>query len=90
MNVRAVERQSVEENLRRALEREEFTLQYQPKIDLKSGKITGAEALIRWIHPKRGPVSPAQFIPVPAGADLDGCRAGPRDHGGKYLRDGVP
>jgi EAL domain-containing protein (putative c-di-GMP-specific phosphodiesterase class I) len=64
MNVRAVERQSVEENLRRALEREEFTLQYQPKIDLKSGKITGAEALIRWIHPKRGPVSPAQFIPV--------------------------
>jgi len=64
MNVRAVERQSIEESLRRALEREEFTLHYQPKINLRSGEITGAEALIRWTHPTRGPVSPAQFIPV--------------------------
>ncbi len=64
MNVRAVERQSIEENLRRALERQEFSLHYQPKINLKSGKITGAEALLRWTHPTRGPVSPAQFIPV--------------------------
>jgi diguanylate cyclase (GGDEF)-like protein/PAS domain S-box-containing protein len=64
MNVRAVERQSIEESLRRALERQEFALQYQPIVNLKTGEITGAEALIRWTHPTRGPVSPAQFIPV--------------------------
>jgi len=64
MNVRAVERQSIEESLRRALERREFELHYQPKIDLKTGTITGAEALVRWTHANRGPVSPAQFIPV--------------------------
>ncbi|MGZ8786522.1 MAG: putative bifunctional diguanylate cyclase/phosphodiesterase, partial [Acidimicrobiia bacterium] len=64
MNVRAVERQSIEENLRRALERNEFVLFYQPKIDLLTGAITGAEALIRWIHPTRGLIPPAQFIPI--------------------------
>src|SRR6202790_1816698 len=64
MNVRAVERQSVEESLRRALERREFTLQYQPKVNLKTGDVPGAEALIRWTHPTRGPLSPAQFIPI--------------------------
>jgi diguanylate cyclase (GGDEF)-like protein/PAS domain S-box-containing protein len=64
MNVRAVERQSIEESLRRALEREEFALHYQPKVNLRTGEITGAEALIRWTHPTRGSVSPAQFIPV--------------------------
>jgi EAL domain-containing protein (putative c-di-GMP-specific phosphodiesterase class I) len=64
MNVRAVERQSIEEDLRNALEREQFSLHYQPKVNLKTGKITGAEALIRWTHPTRGQVSPAQFIPV--------------------------
>jgi diguanylate cyclase (GGDEF)-like protein/PAS domain S-box-containing protein len=64
MNVRAVERQSIEESLRRALERQEFTLHYQPKINLRTGQITGAEALLRWTHPTRGPVPPAQFIPV--------------------------
>jgi diguanylate cyclase (GGDEF)-like protein/PAS domain S-box-containing protein len=64
MNVRAVERQSIEESLRRALERREFTLNYQPKIDLRTGEITGAEALLRWTHPIRGPVHPAQFIPI--------------------------
>jgi diguanylate cyclase (GGDEF)-like protein/PAS domain S-box-containing protein len=64
MNARAVERQSIEESLRRALERQEFTLHYQPKINIKTGAITGAEALIRWTHPSRGPISPAQFIPI--------------------------
>jgi len=64
MNVRAVERQSIEESLRRALERCEFTLNYQPLIDLKTGEISGAEALLRWTNPARGLVSPAQFIPV--------------------------
>jgi EAL domain-containing protein (putative c-di-GMP-specific phosphodiesterase class I) len=64
MNVRAVERQSIEESLRRALERQEFALHYQPKINLRTGEITGAEALLRWTHPIRGPVSPSRFIPV--------------------------
>ena len=64
MNVRAVERQSIEEGLRRALERQEFALHYQPIIDLKTGAITGAEALLRWTHPTQGSVPPAQFIPV--------------------------
>ncbi|MEX2279639.1 MAG: EAL domain-containing protein [Acidimicrobiia bacterium] len=64
MNDRAVERQSIEESLRSGLEREEFVLHYQPKVDLKTGEITGVEALIRWIHPSRGMVSPADFIPI--------------------------
>jgi diguanylate cyclase (GGDEF)-like protein/PAS domain S-box-containing protein len=64
MNVRAVERQFIEEGLRRALERQEFTVHYQPKVDMSSGKITGAEALIRWMHPVRGLIPPAQFIPI--------------------------
>ena len=64
MNTRAVERQSIEASLRRALERDEFTLHYQPKICLSTGAIVGAEALIRWMHPIRGMVPPAQFIPI--------------------------
>lgn len=64
MNERAVERQSIEEDLRRALEQREFVLHYQPKIDLTSGRITGAETLLRWTHPIRGTVPPAQFIPI--------------------------
>jgi diguanylate cyclase (GGDEF)-like protein/PAS domain S-box-containing protein len=64
MTVRAVERQAIEEGLRRAIERQEFALHYQPKINLRSGEITGAEALLRWTHPSLGPLSPAQFIPI--------------------------
>jgi diguanylate cyclase (GGDEF)-like protein/PAS domain S-box-containing protein len=64
MNVRAVERQFLEEGLRRSLERQEFALHYQPKIDLMTGAMTGAEALIRWTNPTRGSISPADFIPV--------------------------
>ena len=64
MNARAVERQSIEESLRRALERQQFTLHYQPKISLTTGAITGVEALIRWTHPTRGAIAPAQFIPI--------------------------
>ena len=64
MNVRAVERQFIEEGLRGALERQEFALHYQPKVNLTTGAITGAEALIRWTHPARGSISPADFIPV--------------------------
>ena len=64
MNTRAVERQSIEESLRSALDRQEFAVHYQPKINLKTGEICGAEALLRWTHPTRGPISPAEFIPV--------------------------
>jgi diguanylate cyclase (GGDEF)-like protein len=64
MNVQAVRRQSLEASLRRALERCEFVLHYQPKIDLKSGQITGVEALLRWRHPERGLIPPAEFIPI--------------------------
>jgi diguanylate cyclase (GGDEF)-like protein/PAS domain S-box-containing protein len=64
MNVRAVERQSIEESLRRALGRAEFTVHYQPKVNLRTGEIIGAEALIRWTHPVRGMVAPSDFIPI--------------------------
>jgi diguanylate cyclase (GGDEF)-like protein/PAS domain S-box-containing protein len=64
MNIRALERQSLENGLRHALQREEFSLHYQPKLNLHSGVIVGVEALIRWIHPEFGPVSPADFIPI--------------------------
>jgi len=64
MNVRAVQRQTVEASLRRALERQEFVLYYQPKINLHSGAIVGVEALIRWQHPKHGLLSPAHFIAI--------------------------
>jgi diguanylate cyclase (GGDEF)-like protein len=64
MNARAVERQFLEEGLRWALERQEFALHYQPKVNLMTGAIAGAEALIQWTHPTRGPINPAAFIPV--------------------------
>jgi diguanylate cyclase (GGDEF)-like protein/PAS domain S-box-containing protein len=64
MNARAVERQSLENGLRHALERQEFMLQYQPKMHLETGTMMGVEALIRWRHPQRGLVPPAQFIPI--------------------------
>jgi diguanylate cyclase (GGDEF)-like protein/PAS domain S-box-containing protein len=64
MNRQAVERQSLEGSLRHAVDRGEFLLHYQPKINLFTGQITGAEALIRWQHPDRGLVSPSQFVPI--------------------------
>ncbi|NVN92918.1 MAG: EAL domain-containing protein [Desulfuromonadales bacterium] len=64
MNQRAVERMSLESNLRRALEREEFSLSYQPQIDTRNGCIVGMEALLRWNHFEMGQVSPGKFIPV--------------------------
>jgi diguanylate cyclase (GGDEF)-like protein len=64
MNARALAMLLVEQDLRRALEREEFFLHFQPQLDSRTGRIVGAEALIRWRHPKRGLVSPAQFIPI--------------------------
>ncbi|MDH3257388.1 MAG: EAL domain-containing protein, partial [Nitrospinota bacterium] len=64
MNFKAMERLAVEKNLRKALDREEFELYYQPKINLKSGQIAGMEALIRWDSPELGLVMPNQFIPI--------------------------
>ena len=64
MQARFLERQSLEGSLRHALSRKEFTLHYQPKIDLKTGEIAGVEALLRWKHPTRGLISPLQFVPI--------------------------
>jgi diguanylate cyclase (GGDEF)-like protein len=64
MNQRAREQQSIESGLRLALERDEFVLHYQPKLDLRSGKVVGAEALIRWLKPGHGWVYPTEFIGV--------------------------
>lgn len=62
MNQRAVERASLERDLRRAIDEQQFLLFYQPKIDFASMRIVGAEALIRWRHPQRGLVDPGSFI----------------------------
>jgi diguanylate cyclase (GGDEF)-like protein len=58
------ERGWIEHDLHGAVDRNEFTLHYQPKIDLVNGDVTGAEALLRWRHPDRGVVHPSQFVPV--------------------------
>jgi EAL domain-containing protein (putative c-di-GMP-specific phosphodiesterase class I) len=64
MNSAAVEKLLLKSKLRRALEREEFVLRYQPKVELRSDKVTGAEALLRWRLPGHGEIAPAQFIPL--------------------------
>jgi len=64
MNTRAVERQFIEASLRQAIERNEFILYYQPKLSLRTGAITGAEALLRWMHPKWGMVQPDRFLQI--------------------------
>ena len=64
MNRRAVERLTLENSLRLALERKELFLEYQPQVDLATGKIIGAEALLRWRHPELGLVPPNTFIPI--------------------------
>jgi diguanylate cyclase (GGDEF)-like protein/PAS domain S-box-containing protein len=64
MHARLADRQSLERDLRYALGRSQFLLHYQPKFNLQTGKITGLEALIRWIHPERGIIYPAQFVPI--------------------------
>jgi diguanylate cyclase (GGDEF)-like protein/PAS domain S-box-containing protein len=64
MNLRSFERLKLENALRRALERQELELHYQPQLDLATGRIAGAEALLRWHRPDEGMISPAIFIPV--------------------------
>lgn len=64
MNQRAVDRLKIESGLRRGIEKNELLLHYQPKVDISSGRIVGAEALVRWNHPERGMVPPGDFISV--------------------------
>ncbi len=64
MNIATTTRLGIESDLRLALSHNEFVLYYQPQLDLRRGRIVGVEALIRWQHPTRGMVSPAEFIPI--------------------------
>jgi diguanylate cyclase (GGDEF)-like protein/PAS domain S-box-containing protein len=64
MNQRAIDRLNLEAGLRRAIERNELLLYYQPKVRIADGAIIGAEALVRWRHPERGLVPPGEFVPV--------------------------
>lgn len=64
LNTRALEFLTVKSALREAVNRDELSLHYQPRIDLRSGRILGVEALLRWSSPKLGPQSPARFIPI--------------------------
>ena len=64
MNIRAVERHDLETALRRALDRNEFVLHYQPQVDIASGHVAGVEVLLRWRHPTKGLVQPSTFMEV--------------------------
>lgn len=64
LNATALERLELENSLRHALEREEFTIHYQPVVSLSEGVIVGVEALVRWNHPQKGLIPPVKFIPV--------------------------
>ncbi len=64
LNASAYERLSLENSMRKALEREEFIVHYQPQVNLTNGKIVGVEALVRWNHPQKSLISPSQFIPI--------------------------
>jgi diguanylate cyclase (GGDEF)-like protein len=64
MRAKAIARMHLENDLRRVIEKQQLRLQYQPIVSLDSGRITGFEALVRWVHPQRGLISPAEFVPV--------------------------
>ncbi len=64
MNQRAAQRLSMENGIRKAIANNELRLYYQPKVDIKSRRVVGAEALVRWQHPERGMVPPGEFIPI--------------------------
>jgi diguanylate cyclase (GGDEF)-like protein len=70
LSIQAVERLALESDLRHALERNELFIQYQPQVDVASLRIVGVEALLRWRHPIRGLISPAQFIPLAEASGL--------------------
>jgi diguanylate cyclase (GGDEF)-like protein/PAS domain S-box-containing protein len=73
MNAAAVERLMLKSKLRRAVERDEFVVRYQPKIDLRDGRVIGAEALLRWRLPGHGDIPPMQFIPLAEENNLIGA-----------------
>ncbi len=95
MNAHSMTRLSLETGLRHALDRGEFLLHYQPKVDIASGRITGMEALVRWMRPQSGMVSPADFIPlaeetgliVPIGAWVLKAAC---EHNRAWQRQGMP
>jgi len=64
MNKRTLRRLNLESHLRKALDRQQFTVYYQPQVDLKSGEIIGVESLVRWNHPQWSTISPGEFIPI--------------------------
>ncbi len=64
LNTRALQKLSLTSQLRKALDRDELVLYYQPKVDMRTGEVCGAEALVRWQHPERGLVFPGDFIPL--------------------------
>jgi len=70
MNAASVERLMLKSKLRRAVERDEFVVRYQPKVDLANGRVVGAEALLRWRLPGHGDIPPAQFIPIAEESNL--------------------
>lgn len=70
LNAASAQRLNLENELRRALDRKQLQLHYQPKVDIRSGRIIGAEALMRWEHPELGFVGPDQFIPIAEEAGL--------------------
>ena len=70
MRAAALQRVELESDFRGALHRKELVLHYQPVVDLSTGRISGAEALVRWLHPLRGLLPPGQFVPVVEESDL--------------------
>jgi predicted signal transduction protein with EAL and GGDEF domain len=71
IKTQSIERLTLESALRRALERDQFALHYQPKVDLATGQITGVEALLRWTHPELGVLPPMQFYSARRGNRVD-------------------
>lgn len=72
MNFRAMQKLTLEGDLRHALEREAFHLHYQPQVDIRSNTVIGVEALLRWTHPERGAIPPTEFIPAAESSGLIG------------------
>jgi predicted signal transduction protein with EAL and GGDEF domain len=89
MEQQANHRRELEADLRAALAEGAFELHYQPQVDLCSDRVTGCEALLRWRHPVRGMVSPADFVPVAEETGLIGL-AGRCPHRRQRLADSIP
>ncbi len=94
-DVHSPERLTLLGDLRRALDERTLFLEYQPKVDLGTGEVCGAEALLRWVHPQRGRVAPAEFIPLAENSGLIGPITGyvldlALDQAAAWLRQGAP